>query len=60
MAPGAEGDGMLSDTQIRKAKPKAAPYQLTDGHGLFLWLTPAGGKLWRWKYRYGGAQKTMT
>lgn len=46
---------MLSDTGIRKAKPRAAAYQMTDGRGLFLWVTPAGGKLWRWKYRFEGA-----
>jgi integrase len=52
---------MLSDTQIRKAKAKeAAAYQMTDGRGLFLWVTPAGGKLWRWKYRFGGTQKEMS
>src|SRR5271168_1278852 len=33
---------------------------MTDGRGLFLWVTPTGGKLWRWKYRYDGAQKQMS
>jgi hypothetical protein len=33
---------------------------MTDGRGLFLWVTPAGGKLWRWKYRHGGVQKQMS
>src|SRR5271168_1595594 len=23
-------------------------------------VTPAGGKLWRWKYRFNGAQKQMS
>ncbi len=22
-------------------------------------ITPAGGRLWRWKYRFGGAEKLM-
>ncbi len=35
----------LTDTEIRKTKPKASPFQLTDGRGLFLWITPTGGKL---------------
>jgi integrase len=33
---------------------------MTDGRGLFLWVTPTGGKLWRWKYRFDGAQKQMS
>ena len=51
---------MLTDTEIRKAKAKIAPYQMTDGHGLFLWVTPSGGKLWRWKYRFRGVGKQMS
>jgi Arm DNA-binding domain len=51
---------LLSDTAIRKAKPKIAAYQLTDGRGLFLWVTPTGGKLWRWKYRFDGVGKQMS
>ncbi len=51
---------MLTDTEIRKAKPKDAPFQMSDGHGLFLRVTPAGGKLWRWKYRFDGSQKEMS
>jgi hypothetical protein len=50
-------EGALSDTAIRKAKPKAAAYQMSDGQGLFLWVRPSGGKLWRWKYRFNGLQK---
>ncbi len=51
---------MLSDTQIRKSKAKSTAYQLTDGRGLFLLVTPTGGKLWRWKYRYDGTQKQIS
>lgn len=41
----------LSDTAIRKAKPQAKPVKLFDGGGLYLEVTPSGGKWWRWKYR---------
>jgi integrase len=51
---------LLTDTEIRKAKSKEKPYQLTDGRGLFLWITPTGGKLWRWKYRFQGVGKQMS
>jgi integrase len=33
---------------------------MADGHGLFMRVTPAGGKRWRWKYRFDGAQKEMS
>ncbi|ESQ80736.1 integrase arm-type DNA-binding domain-containing protein [Asticcacaulis sp. YBE204] len=49
----------LSDASIRAAKAQAKPYKLTDGGGLFLLVTPAGGKLWRFKYRYNGAEKLL-
>lgn len=61
MASGLGVDGiLLSDLEIRKAKREATAYQMSDGRGLFLLVTPAGGKLWRWKYRYQGAQKQMS
>lgn len=41
----------LTDVAIRKAKPAAKPYKLSDGGGLYLEISPAGGKWWRWKYR---------
>ncbi len=50
----------LSDVTVRSAKAKASPYKLTDGGGLHLFVTPAGGRLWRMAYRYGGKQKTLT
>jgi len=40
----------LQDVKIAKAKAKDKAYKLTDGHGLYLYVTPAGGKYWRWKY----------
>ena len=48
----------LSDPSIRKAKPEAKPYKLTDERGLFL-LVNAAGKYWRLAYRFGGKQKTL-
>ena len=50
----------LSDTQIRKSKPHEKAYSLPDGAGLYLWITPAGGKLWRWGYLFGGKEKLMS
>jgi Arm DNA-binding domain len=49
----------LTDTEIRKSKPGTKAYRLADTKGLFLFVTPTGGELWRYKYRHGGLQKLM-
>lgn len=41
----------LTATQVQNAKPKESMYKLFDGGGLFLQVTPAGGKHWKLKYR---------
>lgn len=50
----------LNDQQIKKAKPKEKPFKLSDGGGLYLYITPTGGKLWRLKYRVNGKEKTLS
>ena len=50
---------MLTQLQITSAKPRAKPYNLTDGQGLLLAIQTTGSKLWRYRYRYGGLQKTL-
>jgi integrase len=47
----------LLDVTIRNAKPKSKPYKLVDAGGLHVVVTPAGGKLWRWKYRYNKKER---
>jgi integrase len=49
----------LTDSEIRKSKPGERAYRLADSKGLFLFVTPTGGKLWRYKYRHSGLQKLM-
>ena len=44
---------MLNDTRCRTAKPKANPYKLTDGKGLFLEVKPNGVKAWRYRFELG-------
>jgi Arm DNA-binding domain len=53
-------DMPLSDTEIRKSKVGPKAYRLSDGGGFYIWIGPAGGKLWRWDYRHNQKQKTMT
>ena len=52
----------LNDYQIRNAKPTEAgkKAKLFDGGGLYLEVTPAGGKIFRLKYRIDGKEKTLT
>jgi len=50
---------MLTDIEIRKAKPQDKPCKLADGKGLYLLLKPGGGKLWRFDYRFEGKRKTL-
>lgn len=49
----------LTDIQPRNAKPKAKPYKLGDGGGLFLLINPDSSKYWRFMYRFSGVQKTL-
>jgi hypothetical protein len=51
---------MLTDAQIRKAKAATRPYKLTDGGGLHLYVTPAGGKLWRLRYEFERKEKLLS
>lgn len=50
----------LTDVGVRNAKPGAKPAKLFDERGLFLIVTPAGGKWWRLKYRFDGKEKLLS
>jgi hypothetical protein len=50
----------LTDTEARKAKAKDVAYCLSDARSLYVWVTPAGGKLWRWSYKCEGKEKLMS
>ncbi len=50
----------LTERAIKALKPQRKPYKAADGAGLHLYITPAGGKLWRLKYRYGGKEKLLS
>ena len=49
----------LIDTKVRTVKPTQKPKKNFDGGGLFLLVTPAGGKLWNFKYRFDGKEKKL-
>jgi len=49
----------LSNIQIQKAKPTGKNYRLYDERGLYLEVSPAAGKHWRFKYRFRGKEKRL-
>ncbi|MEP6879041.1 MAG: Arm DNA-binding domain-containing protein [Nitrosospira sp.] len=50
----------LTDTAIRNTKPGPKPVKLFDERGLFLIVSPAGGKWWRFRYKFGGKEKLLS
>jgi integrase len=51
---------LLTDRHLRAAKPKARPYRLADGGGLYLYVAPTGVKSWQFRYRHDGRPQTAT
>lgn len=51
---------MLSDTQIRSTKPAAKALRLYDERGLYLEVTPSGGRWWRLRYRFDSREKLLS
>jgi len=51
---------MLSDAAVRKAQPGIKQKKLTDGRGLQLVVRPNGSKLWQFRYRFDGKEKTAS
>jgi len=49
----------LTDKAVKGAKPKSQVYRIADGKGLYLEVDPKGSKLWRYRYRFNGKQKTL-
>jgi integrase len=50
----------LTDVAIRKVALTDKPQRLFDGGGLYLEVSPSGGKWWRFKYRHGGKEKRLS
>ncbi|GME29673.1 tyrosine-type recombinase/integrase [Pantoea sp. QMID2] len=51
---------LLSDIQIKRAKPQDKPYTLNDGAGLSLLVDVNGAKGWRFRYRFVGKPKMIS
>lgn len=50
----------LTPSAVSNAKPKAEPYTLTDGGGMFLQVNPDGSRWWRFRYYRPGTGKRNT
>ena len=50
----------LTDVKIKVAKPREKAYRLFDGQGLYLEVSPSGGRWWRFKYRLAGKEKRLS
>jgi integrase len=49
----------LTNVAVRAAKPKDKTYRLSDEKGMYLEVTAAGGRYWRFKYRFLGKEKLL-
>lgn len=50
----------LTVLAAKNARPAERDYKLFDSNGLFLLVTKAGTRSWRFKYRYGSKEKLLT
>lgn len=50
----------MTDVKTRNASPKEKQFKLSDGEGMYLLVTPHGGKAWRLKYRFQGKEKLLS
>jgi hypothetical protein len=50
----------LTDTQIRNAKPAERAIRLYDDRGLYLEVSPKGGKWWRLTYSFEGKARLLS
>lgn len=49
----------LTDARIKNASAREKDYKLYDASGLYVLVSKAGGKLWRWRYSFGGKAKQL-
>jgi len=50
----------LTESAIKKAKPGAKQFKLSDGGGLYLLVHSNGSKYWRFDFRFEGKQKSSS
>ena len=50
----------LTATAVKNVKASGKTQRLFDGGGLYLEVSPTGGKWWRFKYRFAGKEKRIS
>ena len=50
----------LTNTTIKNARPAPKTLKLYDERGLYLEVSPRGGKWWRFKYRFNGKENRLS
>lgn len=50
----------LTENQLKALKPKGKSYKIADERGLYVEVSPTGGKLWRYRYRVGKIEKKLS
>jgi Arm DNA-binding domain len=50
---------MLTETEVRGIEPLRYSRNVPDGGGLYLLVTPKGGRCWRYSYRFAQKHKTL-
>ena len=50
----------LTDLKIKNLKPKEKAYKIADFDGLYVQVSPAGSKLFRFKYRVDGKEELLS
>jgi integrase len=50
----------LTTTEVKNYKPESKMYKKPDGKGLWLIIKPNGTKSWRYDFRYGGKNLSMS
>ena len=50
----------LTSLAVKQAQPAGKTKRLYDERGLYLEISPAGGKWWRLKYRFAGKEKRLS
>jgi hypothetical protein len=50
---------MLTETEVQAIRPVLYSRKFSDGGGLYLLVTPKGGRCWRFAYRFAQKYRTL-
>ena len=50
----------LTNIIVKNTKSRDKKFKIFDERGMYLEVSPSGGKWWRFKYRFDGKQKQLS